>query len=196
MDSRSSRGSTLPPQMPVAGQNIWHRVVGIICIVFGAGAALQSIVGIIGQGPMAKLAQQQMTEASAAAHQALMTQWSGKLVVLGGATGLIALVLVVSGILLLFKKRKAVVALKTWAGLKIALLLVTIPITAGFQKAVAELQFAGALAGEGAEFAASAGRIWIVVAIAAQVIWGLILPVFILVWFSRKKIREQVAFWD
>ena len=72
----------------------------------------------------------------------------------------------------------------------------TIPIQAGFQKAMDELHFAGALAGEGAEFAASAGRIWIVIAIAAGVLWGMLLPTFILVWFSRRKIREQVAFWD
>ncbi|MDA0811800.1 MAG: hypothetical protein O3C21_05340 [Verrucomicrobia bacterium] len=195
MDSHDSTRSTLPPQMPLAGQTVWHRVVGVICIVFGGGAVLASTLG---QQTMAKFSQLQMKNAGmdGDAYQALMTQWSGKLMMLGVGAAVVALILAVGGLLLLLKKRKSAVALKTWAGLRIAFLLVTIPIQAGFQKAMDELHFAGALAGEGAEFAASAGRIWIVIAIAAGVLWGMLLPTFILVWFSRRKIREQVAFWD
>lgn len=182
MDTHDSTRSTLPLQMPLAGQARWHRVVGIICIVV-------SILSPLGQ-------QMKNAGMDGDAYQAVMTQWSGKLMMMGVGATVIALILAGGGILLLLKKRQSAVVLKTWAGLQIAFLFVTIPINAGFQKAMAELHFAGALAGEGAESAASAGRIGIVVAIAAGVLLGLLLPTFILGWFSRKKIREQVAFWD
>lgn len=198
MDNPPPADATLPPEMPGTNQTVWHRVLGIICIVFGAGAALMSVISTVGQKTMSKFTEQQLevTGQDPAAYAALMEEWSGKLMALGGATALVALVLAAGGVLLLLKKRKAATALKVWAGLKIALVLITIPVTAGFQKANMEVAFGGAMAGEGAEIAASATRVGLVVTIAFGVIWGLILPVFNLIWFSRKKIKEQVAFWD
>jgi hypothetical protein len=175
--------------MPLADQTAWHRVVGIICIVFGGGALFRSIFSTLGQ-------QTERSGADLIAYQALMSQWSGKLMAMAGAAALSALILAVGGLLLLLKKRKSVMALKIWVGIKIVFLLVTIPIQAGFLKAIDGLHYTGALAGEGAEFAASDGRIWIVLKIAVEVLWSMLLPTFILIWFSRKKIREQVAFWD
>ena len=189
---------SLPPEMPTADQVTWPRVLGIICIVFGAGAAIVTVVSTIGQKTMAKFSQRQMemTGVDPAAYEALMEQYSGKLMAAGVATGLVALLLALGGVLLLLRKRKSSTALKTWAGLKIALVLITIPLNASFQKANTELAFSGALAGEGAELAAAGARIGLVVGIAFGVLWGGALPAFILVWFSRKKIKEQVAFWD
>ena len=198
MDTQAPAASSLPPELPTASQTIWHKVLGIICIIFGAGAALYAIGSTIGQKTMAKFSEQQMeiTGADPAAYRALMDEWSGPLMIMGAASAIVALVLLAGGILLLMKKRKSATVIKSWAGLKILLLAATIPVMASFQKANTEIAFSGALAGEGAEFAAAGARIGLVVGIAVGVVWGLVLPTFVLIWFSRKKIKEQVAFWD
>lgn len=190
--------SHLPPGIPAAGQTLWHKVLGILCVVFGGGSALYAILSTVGQKAMARFSEQQMefTGADPAAYRALMEEWSGPLTIMGAATSVVALVLLAGGVLLLLRKRTSGVVLKGWAGLKMLLLVVTTPVLASFQKANMDVAFAGALAGEGAEMAASGARIGLVVGLAVTVLWGLLLPVFVLIWFSRRKIREQVAFWS
>ncbi|MGK0190361.1 MAG: hypothetical protein ACI9R3_006186 [Verrucomicrobiales bacterium] len=195
MDStpRQTFNPTLPSGMS-GNRTVWHRVLGIICIVFGAAG----LMGTVGQDALEEFALQQMeiTGRDPAFYQALADAYSGRLMVMNVAAAVVATILIAGGILLLCRKRISAPVLKTWAGLKIALLFAKIPWTASYEKTTIELAYGGALAGEGAEFAASSMRKELVIGIAIGVIWGLILPVVTLAWLSRKKIRDQVAFWN
>ncbi|MCF6311876.1 MAG: hypothetical protein L3J39_05440 [Verrucomicrobiales bacterium] len=118
--------------------------------------------------------------------------------------------LFLGAMLLLFRKRFAIYVLVFWALLKMLVGVVggffnymmqqeQLPLLMEQQKkAMEKAGGAGGAAGaeQVADMVSSATEIFSTVALVAGLLWVMVLPVFILIWFIRPKIRRDMATWS
>jgi len=184
-----------PDQSPVvfdtpASNSSWPKVLGIIAIVLGAMAALGSCIGA-GASFFAGAMVDLVPEGQASGLEGMMA-WQTWLVGLSVlATGL-GIGLLVGGIGLLRRRAYAATACLGWAALKMVYVLASAFV--GYQVNVAQfeaMQNDPNMAGMPAGFMGAVSLFGAVLG----VLWGWALPIFILVWFSRRPIREEVESW-
>lgn len=193
-------GEVVPPPLPVAPptvqgevvkmriEPVWPTVIGIISIIFGVGGVLVSIYGalmfLIFDSVMGMGAQpEEMTHAVEK-----YVVWSS----VSSALGIpIAALLLTGGILLLKKRPIAPTLLVWWSILRIFNGLMQAAIAALMQSAQFE---AIGSSGAGAPMAGM-GQIIAIVTLILSAGWASALPVFMLIWFSREKVRAVVASW-
>lgn len=184
---------------------VWPTVLGVIAIVFGAGGTLSNTCGTVANlfmpfilGSMAKVAG---PGGSVVEAQVRMSQHYAMFMVIGSLASLaVAVMLLIGGIGLLKRKARSVRILKIWA---IVRLLVAIPLSIlghriGTEMFVA-MEQAAAQSSKGAPmplwfpgFLSSMGALGVVIGF----MWAAALPVFMLIWFSRKAIKAEVAGWS
>lgn len=195
-DAPSVAPST-PPARPASekGATVWSTLLGAIAIVFALGGCLAAIVTITSTFFMDSLVDMVRTFPNVSAQTIASIQtavdfsreWRPLMVGLALIRAALAAVLFTGGILLIRRHRSSVRILWIWALLQF--LLVMASIGAGLVAEMAALEVMTA-ARSGATMAAVA-----VAGAALRLVWGLILPAFILIWFARKPIREQTETW-
>ena len=176
----------------------WPMVIGVIAIIFGSLATLQGCMGL-GWPLVAGLFTSVMPE-----DQAEMMNTTEPLmplmIISAGLTMVIAIVLLIGGIGLTKRSPGSPKTCRIWAGSK--MLLVVYASIVGYLVQQAQMEAmqrmleddpntAGAMPGIIGTIMAIVGPLFLVFAI----IWGWALPIFMLIWFSRRKIKAEIAQW-
>ena len=163
----------------------WPNVVGTIAIVFGALGTLGGVWAIV-----APVFVERMTSLvpGQEASMALMKNWPGWLLVNALAVIVTAAILLAGGIGLVKRARWGVIATRIWVFVKIALVATSAGLGYAMQQDTlrAMPQQGFPMSGESLTF----------VGLAFSVLWGWTLPVFMLIWFGRERIRNEVAGWN
>ena len=185
-----------PPVQPIgvpapARPSTWPTAVGIVAIVFGVLGTLGACSSAMAPALMNLLKDnvppQQMQGMEA------MGEWRGYMLALAVPTLVLALMLLALGVGILKRSRRAAKGVWAWAALKIILVVFSAYLGYMMQQAQFEAM-RQAPAGPGGpppgfvDFFSRAS-------LAFGIIWGWALPVFLLVWFNRRKIRTEVAQW-
>jgi len=179
-----------------ASRSGWPMTVGVITIIFGA---LGLLAGCAGVGFMLFI--EPLTSALAdASGQSIdsfglagMIEWKGWIVATTVVAALVALPLLAGGIGLTRRRSRSRPILVTWAIAKMALAAANGVLSLMVNRS----QFDAAqenpvTAGMSAELSKMMSDGFTVVG----VLWGWALPVFLLVWFSRRAIKEDMATWS
>ena len=177
---------------PLERPSVWPTVLGVIAIVLGVLAVLGGLVGMIIIPVLGWLASSIPGDAVAAFRG--MIEWRGALLVLYGGYVVLGALLAWGGMELTRREARGVTLLRWWAWLKILYAVASVPVTAGMQ--IAQL--------EGVREAASgdlplSDDVMTIMAIGGAVLgalWYAVLPVFVLVWFGRGRIRQEVSDWS
>jgi hypothetical protein len=179
---------TEPGQLPAdLPQTSWPRTLGIVSIILGA---LGTLGGALGASAELILKALQMTveEKDAVDWDAVgrAVAWLARISLVAA---ILAAVLLVVGIGLVRRRAWAIRLGNGWA---IAQIVVTVLGTAGsyvIQRSIAEAIQQAGTSTRGLPLGTSPGGA------AASLVWGCGLPVFMLIWFARREIREEVAAW-
>lgn len=184
-------GYATPPTPPSA----WPTVIGIIAIVFGVGGSLLGIFGLLSPIINKAIAQNMPTsQQTMLDSMAPPPLWAivNSLITLG-----LAVLLLVAGITLMRRVASGRGLCRTWAVLKI--LLVTVNAVIGYfmatqmADAMTQMQQQNpAMQGAPAGFMQGMAGIGVCVGL----VWGWALPIFMLIWFSRARIKEETASWS
>lgn len=192
--------SSVPPT--VAGELppkpiVWPKTLGIICIVLGALGIIQGCFGVLSlfvADWFTTLVSQQQAEMmdSVESLQPL-------LIISGVISFALAATLLAAGIGVVLRKLWSRKTVLIWSGTKMAFVVANSILNYMVQKAqFEEMQEMMANDPNAAAAMSFFGQImmWIgMFFIVIMIIWGWALPVFTLIWFSRKKVRREVASW-
>jgi hypothetical protein len=184
---------TEPAEMPVyRRRSSWPTVIGVIAIIFGAlgvlGAVWSAIAPAFMGSMMAAMPHDQFASMESMKD---FNSWMAPFSVLGGGLGAL---LVVAGIGLLKHRPWARTLCMAWAGLKIVLVLVSSVLGSYMMfrlfSAMASRQDTNVPAlGPGMT------AVFFVFGLCLGLVWGWALPVFVLIWMSREKIKTEVGAW-
>ncbi|MEE8155226.1 MAG: hypothetical protein V3T53_09775 [Phycisphaerales bacterium] len=204
----TTTGPQVPPPTPItpptdAGaiptrQSTWPTVIGVIAIIFGSLATLQGCIGL-GSSAMFGLFASAMPEEQAGLMDATKSL-TPLIMISGGLTMAIAIVLLIGGIGLTRRSPRGPKTCRIWAGLK--MLIVVYGSIIGYLVQQAQMEAmqrmlednpntATAMPGFFGPLMAILGPLTLVFGI----VWGWALPIFMLIWFSRRKIKAEVAQW-
>ncbi|MEX2218940.1 MAG: hypothetical protein WD749_09290 [Phycisphaerales bacterium] len=186
--------SAMPP--PPSGPTTWPMVIGIIAIVLGSLGLLSSCAGIA--GPLFVKFAAAMAEEGGAKESEMVAlrgieQYMG-LLILDSILGLVAAaLLLVAGIGLLKRTAWSPRAMVIWAIGKIP--LVVFATVVGYL--VNQAQFEAMANDPQQKTPVPAGLMEAIAAGSAvfTFIFGIALPIFVLVWFTRAKVRAETAGW-
>ncbi|MBS0198508.1 MAG: hypothetical protein JSR77_17290 [Planctomycetes bacterium] len=188
-----------PPTIPgrlavVAKPPTWHTPLGIAFLVMGILGALmagsQMVAGITVPAFIP------VNVPGAQASIATIKQHAGESAAVWGFTLLCAVMLAISGGMLIGKRRAAVTLLLVWACLRIVSGIVQATHTYFMQKAQFAAMMEEMSKQQGARpvppgvFAAIGG-----VSSVMAFLWAAALPVFVFIWFSRPSVRAFVHSW-
>lgn len=192
--------ANVPPTQPAAmgdqePQAVWPTFVGVACTVIGVLGALGACMGGVSLVMMPAVFEKmpdpngQLKATAELMEQQLPLSLTVMVFVLIGGVLLLA-----GGIQCLRRRHAARKLLMIWATYKIVLVVAAVLVNLPMQQAQFEAQAAsggGAPQAMGMQFGATFGAI----ASVCNVIWGWALPVFILIWFSRRVVRDEVDRW-
>ena len=165
----------LPPQ--------WPRVLGIIGIVMGVYGIATSLLGVL-RLPERMMAGPPTASMPSAVPEGLQP-WMRSL---GAASMLLAALLLAASIGLLCRRGWSVRALLLWAGMKAGLVVVSTVL-------IAQIVAAGMPTQAGPPMSPWMMNVVLVAGSCVGLPIGLAIPVFTLIWFSRRKIKDEVANW-
>ncbi len=191
--------SMTPPSDPgeVPPSN-WPTAIGVIAIVVGSVGAMSGCLGAF--SPLIfDLFQRIVPEGQVTGLEGMM-DWAVWMVAVSVVGMLVAVLLLVAGIGITKRRAWGPKAALVWAGLKMIFVvvnsvigyLVQIAQFEAMQEAIANDQ--NLPAGMGA-FMGSLMQALGIFGLLIGVLWGWALPVFLFIWFSRKKIRTETAGW-
>ncbi|MBL4702586.1 MAG: hypothetical protein JKX85_15165 [Phycisphaeraceae bacterium] len=175
-------------------KSTWPTVIGILSMVlggFGAMGGLWQTVGPFMMGALGQLVPQDDAKAQQAL--AAMEQWQIPLAVIGLASLVLAVFLLVAGSKLLGRKFQCVTLYKRWAIAKMIVALPAVGIAT-----MSQMQQMQNMVDQGQAPAAFSGMMNVV--LVFMVVLGLAFawafPIFILFWFNRQKIHDEVGTWQ
>jgi len=186
--------------MPYAAktqESNWPKVIGIIAIVVAA-------VGIVGGacGLVSWLGMSAMQVSMSSSGQVVkanmpviteMGKWRGYTFLAGAVSFILQIVLLVSAIYLIRRRRWTIPALRIWACLYIFFSLIGTIISYHMQKELYQQLASGA--GPQGPLPMAAPQALIGLGMLFGILWACALPVFVLIWFSRQKIKAETATW-
>lgn len=183
-----------PPTAPgvaEAPKSVWPTVLGIVCIVFGVGGLLMGLWGVVAPFLFSQFAEAMTMDIAPEELEAMRAQMFSGLAI--SALGLpVAALLLASGIGLVRRRPGAVRLLQWWAGLKIVYTLVAMLAGIWLQQEQIQAQ----MRAQGPNGPPEAFILAImIVSLVVGIAWGWALPAFVLAWFARRPIREEVATW-
>ena len=186
-------GALATPKRPTN----WPMVIGTIAIVCGSGGILVGLwtaaaplvirlfESAIGQGQPAAVFHMQVDA---------MQPWHPWTVASSLVATAIASLLLIGGIRLTKRRRSTMRLLKLWAVMKIPFVVITTIAALLMQERQFEIMSqpsSGIATPFGGEFVS----VMIVVGLVFGLAWGWALPVFLLIWLRRGKIKDEVAGW-
>ena len=177
----------------------WPTVIGIISIIFGSLGALSSVWQSAAPFLINTISKMEQMEADPEAVKALegVAQWQYPLLVVGLLGLALSVLLIVCGAKLVGRNRMASPVFKKWAIAKIiySLVAVTIGTLAQMQQFETAMDQQGANTG-GMPVPVESIMVFVMVfAIVFGLLFACAYPVFILVWFGREKVRNEVESW-
>jgi hypothetical protein len=186
----------MPGVMPPASAPVWPTVIGVIAAVLGAMGALGGAWGIVGSMMMgwlpAAMPKLPAGQPDPTQFFKVMLDWRPWLIAVSTVTLLVALWLLCGGILLMMRHAAARPALIWWSVAKMALVVGASAVNYQVNQAqMAAMQQSGGMLAGMSSMMGALGAIGMAVSIA----WGWALPVFMLTWMLRPRIRQQVAAW-
>ncbi len=176
----------------------WPKVIGVITIIFGSLAILQGCLGAVSTlflGAFASVAPQEQE----ALFQAMedLKPW----MIIGAVLTLaLGILLLVAGIGLVRRRAWSPTACMVWAGIKMMFvvgntILADMAQQAQFEAMQEMMQQDPNMPAGMPAMMGSFMQVFGVFAIVVGILWGWALPVFLLIWFSRSKIKAEVAGW-
>ena len=191
--------SQSPP--PIQGGNVqppgskWPTSLGIVAIIFGIGGILQAVIAPF-SAAMTKGSMQVFVEQGAdqAKVDDLLVKLQSNSYLSGGLYLVLGVLLLIGGIMLLKRKPVSSVTLQAWAVLKILGGGFMIFKSMALQKSHMEIMFT-ATGGSEAEMIGNITQYAMWFGLAFGFLWLIALPVFILIWFNREKIKTQMSNW-
>ncbi len=176
----------------------WPMVIGVIAIIFGSLAILQGCVGAVSSLFMSSLSAIVPAE-QAAVYDAMedLKPWMIMGAVLTLALGILQLV---AGIGLVRRRSWSPTACMVWAGIKMMFvvgntILADMAQQAQFEAMQEMMQQDPNMPAGASAMMDSFMQVFGVFAIVVGILWGWALPIFLLSWFSRSKIKAEVAGW-
>jgi hypothetical protein len=173
-------------------------VIGVIAIILGSLATLGGCMSL-GSSAMFGLFASAMPQEQAEMMDATKA-FMPLMMIAAGLTTPIAIVLLIGGIGLTKRSPWSPKTCRIWAGLK--MLIVVYGSIIGYLVQQAQMEAmqrmleedpntAAAIPGFFGTFMAILGPLTLVLGI----VWGWALPIFMLIWFSRRKIKAEIAQW-
>lgn len=196
---------TMPGEVtPPHAQSKWPRVLGIIMIVLGSLATLGSCFGTVAlffQDKLMDFAASASGKGSPAAQDltiqaAAIVKW--KWASFGSNVFLMvcAVLCLVAGIGILKRRAGGVTQAKLWAVLKMVAAVVGGVVGFLMQRDIFQaMQQAGTTGANMPAGVAGAMQGVQAAMLFGSVVWQWALPVFVLVWLSRAKVREETSLW-
>ncbi len=188
--------SFTPPTAPLPIQPIerprnWPTTVGVISIVLGGLGALSGCWGIV--SPMFMGAFLELMPPGQTQGLGAMTEHVGLISGLGAAGMVVATLLLIAGIGMVRRRPWSVSASRWWAVLKMLFVVVQTALGAVMQKEMIEEMTKNDpnVAAMGTGFMSA----MFIVGYALGLLWGWAYPIFLLIWLSRGKVKEEVASW-
>ncbi len=177
---------------PAEEPSRWPRTLGIIAITFGILGALGGLCGIA-----STLGSSYMQQLAPGGGEGMPPPVSAKMmavtVVIQTVGVPVAIMLLVGGLRLRKRARKCAGLLAAWAVTKFFV------VAAGSFLAYFTIknQFAAMTVTKGAPSFSPEMVEWMAWGVAGLAfLWGIALPVFIVIWFSRRVIRDEVQSWS
>ncbi|MHC5023178.1 MAG: hypothetical protein ACYTGG_04620 [Planctomycetota bacterium] len=190
-------GPAAPPTVPgdlsdPARRAVWPTIFGVIAIVFGSCGLLHG--GVLMLMPVWKRLMESTMPESAVPNEAFtaMDIYAGLNMVLGGLMAVLGVALLAGGIGLLRRRRWAAVVLVIWAILKMLASVFYAVVTYLGQEA----QFEAMSASSNQQLPAAFGDMMQIFSVAVSIGWYSLLPAVMLIWLTRRPIREQMAAWE
>ena len=182
-----------PAEVPPS-PSTWPTAIGVIAIVLGGVGALGGCVGAF--SPLFMGMMQSIVPEGQVTGLESMMDWAVWLVAVSIVSMLIAVLLLVAGIGVIKRRAWGPKVALVWAGLK--MIFVIVHSVAGYLIQIAQFEAMAndqnMPAGMGA-FVGSLMQAFGIFGLLIGVLWGWALPVFLFIWFARKKIRTETAGW-
>ncbi len=173
----------------------WPTVIGIIAVVLGGLGVVGGLWGTIGP-LLAGLLSPQVAPTERPTFE-VTQQWRAWTIPLSLLSSMVAAGLVLAGITLLRRRAQARQMCLIWAAAKLALVIASTAIYYRIARQIVELT--AEQAAHAPRIASVAGRqfaeLEATVGLSFGVAWGVALPIFLLIWFTRDHTREEVARW-
>lgn len=173
------------------GSPVWPTVIGVIAIVFGSAAILGGFWGVLYFLNFERISA--MFPPGTAHMMDVVLEWRAFMTLSSGLMSATAAILLIAGIGILKRRRWSVRTCAGWAILKMLVIVPQAVAGAMMQQAQMEKfsqQAGNAMPGGTGIFAAIH-----VFTIGATIAWGWALPVFLLIWFSRAKVKQETVQW-
>jgi len=186
------------PNLPAGKQTSWPKVLGIIAMVFGVLGSLSGLWAIASSFFSEILAKMANLPPD------FYDKWKPFMLASGLGTVFLGALLFFGGLFLMQRKRSSTMMLNSWAILKMALGVAGAYLSYQMQSEQMPLMMehqqkmmkkSGAGAEQMAEMITGVTEIATMVGMVFGLAWLMVLPVFILIWFIRPKIRKEVAGW-
>ena len=176
-------GTIASPQRPAN----WPTAIGTIAIVFGTLGTLGGLLGALSPVTIAIFSEFMLPGQEEGLQQTMA--WS---VAYGIGGMIIAILLLIAGIRLRSRRRQAVVLIRTWAIVKILLSVGGTVI--GYQSVQLQME---AIQNDPSSPIMNTGIMGTfgMVGMVVGLLWAFVLPVFMLAWFARKKIKSETESW-
>lgn len=187
---------TAPPTVPGAlgrapSNPVWPVALGIVSVVFGSFGLLQNLWGFAALHMMDWFSG--FMPQGGPNPMAAMINWRIPLSITYTFASIASLLLLIGGVLLLMRRYAASPGLICWALLKIPVTLALTILTILMQMEQFETM-AASTGGPGVAFTGFTTPLMIVSGVIG-VLWGIALPVFVLIWFTRKNVRALFDEW-
>lgn len=180
----------LPSRTMPAPAPSWPSVLGILALLLGLFGTLVGAFAVL--SPLVMSFWAQFVPAEGRTGLAVADRWTAWTVASGGlATGL-SLLLMVAGIGLLRRRRWACALLQTWAVLRMMLAVGQVGVAYVIQQetlASMSQQMPAPMPAQ--QYVQLFALLGMVISLA----WYWALPVFLLIWLARGRVREHVAEW-
>lgn len=195
LSTASSHVASTPPMQPGevapgAMTSAWPTVVGILAIILGGFGVLGGVWGVVYPIVVGSLAD--AMPQMQAQMELQLGEWSGRLQAVSFVMSLVAGLLLYGGILLAKRRSRAASILFSWSIIKIVLSFAYLGLQVTMQAQVVDQTAAQLQTVPG-------GRTMMVGAVAFGLVFSGIFmltgPVFLLIWFRRGVIKQEVATW-
>ncbi|MCH8881719.1 MAG: hypothetical protein IID34_17775 [Planctomycetes bacterium] len=186
-------GTIAAPQRPAN----WPKVIGTIAIVFGSGGILVGLWGAASPFGMRlfEWAMEQSQPSAVVDRQvAAMQAWLPWTVGSSLLAVAIAILLLLGGVRLTKRKRSSMRLLKFWAVMQIPVVVIVTIAEMLMQERLFEIM-GQSPGGIPMPFGGGFADLMLVVGLVFGLAWGWALPVFLLIWLTRGKIKNEVAGW-
>ena len=182
------------PLPPAANSAVWPTVLGVIAIVFGGFGVLAGLWGALAPIVMRSF---DVALPSGVHVTEVMSGWEEWTLPLSAAATMLAAMLLAGGVGLAQRRPWGRNLLVYWAPLRMILAVANGVLVWRVQQEMLQVQAMAwtSSAPSGPAGGSMAVKAFSVLSLALALLWGAALPVFVLIWFARPTIREQVIQW-